>query len=420
MRTYRELFRTPEFTSLFLAYSGQIAAQTVSGLALSTLIYTATGSPLLSTLAMFGPSLAQVVGATTLLSGADRLPPRAVLTGMSLIFALSTAAQAIPGLPLWIIFTILLSQGVSAALGAGVCYGLLNEILPSEGYVLGSSVLSMSAGIMQICGYAVGGVLTTALSPRDALLIGAGLYAVASLAARVGLSQRSPRASGQTSAAETWRVNVNLWSSRPRRYVYLAFWLPCGLVVGCESLYVAYSPQGAGFLFAFGAFGMLVGDILTGRLLSRRHRERLGVPLLLLLATPYLIFVFRPPLPLALVAVTLATVGYSANWVFQERLLSLTPQELSGQALGLYTSGMRTMQGLGAAFAGAVAEATSASAGIATNAALAVVVALVLIPLLRSARGTLGPTERHKTDRSSAPAATTRDLSIPYDSGETA
>jgi hypothetical protein len=77
MRTYRELFRAPEFTPLFLTAAVQVGAQTLSGLALGTLIYLETGSPLLSALAMFGPSLAQVIGATTLLSAADRLPPRA-------------------------------------------------------------------------------------------------------------------------------------------------------------------------------------------------------------------------------------------------------------------------------------------------------------------------------------------------------
>lgn len=80
MRTYRELFRAPEFMPLFLASSVQVAVQTMSSLALSTLIYTATGSPLLSALATFGPSLTQVVGASTLLSASDRLPPRAVMS----------------------------------------------------------------------------------------------------------------------------------------------------------------------------------------------------------------------------------------------------------------------------------------------------------------------------------------------------
>ena len=36
MRTYTEVFRAPEFTSLFVSSSLQVAASTVSGLALGT------------------------------------------------------------------------------------------------------------------------------------------------------------------------------------------------------------------------------------------------------------------------------------------------------------------------------------------------------------------------------------------------
>lgn len=47
-------------------------------------------------------------------------------------------------------------------------------------------------------------------------------------------------------------------------------------------------------LFAFAAFGMFLGDVTTGRLLAPRVRARLGIPFLLLLATPYLLFALRP------------------------------------------------------------------------------------------------------------------------------
>ncbi|MCG5213500.1 MFS transporter [Streptosporangium sp. KLBMP 9127] len=383
MRTYRGLFRAPEFTPLFLTSAGQITAQTVSGLALGTLVYTATGSPLLASLAMFGSALGQVIGATTLLSAADRLPPRVTLTGLAVVSGLGIAAQAIPGLPIWVIFGISLVLGTLAALGGGVRYGLLNEILERDGYLLGRSVLNISAGIVQICGFAAGGLLITALSPRGALLTGAVSYLASAAVARFGLSHRPPRATGRPSAIVTWRTNVRLWSSKPRRNVYLALWVPNGLIVGCESLYVPYSPRHAGLLFACGAVGMLVGDVWAGRFVSRRWRERLGVPLCLLLAVPYLIFALDPPLPLAIAAVTVATVGYSAGLVLQERLMDLTPDELSGQALGLHSSGMITMQGLSAALAGAVAQYTTASTAMAVMAAASVVVTLILAPGLR-------------------------------------
>ncbi|MCD9902209.1 MFS transporter [Streptomyces sp. MT29] len=388
MRTYRELFRTPEFLPFFTTVSVQVAAQTASGLALGTLVYASTGSPLLSALAMFGPSLAQVAGALTLLSAADRLPPRATLTGLALLFALGTGVQALPSLPLWAAFAVLLALGVASSLGGGVRYGLLNEILPRHGFLLGRSVLNMSVGTMQIAGFAVGGVLVTALSTRGTLLVGAGLYVLAAAGARFGLTARPPRATGRASVRETWRTNALLWSSAPRRSVYLALWVPNGLVVGCESLYIAYAPGHAGLLFACGALGMLAGDTLVGRFVPGRWRARLGAPLrLLLAAAPYLLFALDPGVPVVVVAVVLASVGFSASLLLQERLMALTPEELSGHALGLSSSGMLAMQGVGAALAGSVAQLTSPGTGMAAVAALSLAVTVALAPGLRAGRG---------------------------------
>jgi predicted MFS family arabinose efflux permease len=385
MRTYRELFRTPEFTPLFTAASVQVAASTVSGLALGVLVYAATNSPLLSALSMFGSSFAQVLGAMALLSAADRLPPRAAMTGLALIFGLGTAALAVPGLPLWALFAIVLGLGVVASLGGGVRYGLLNEILPKDGYLLGRSVFNMSVGVQQVCGFAVGGVLVTVLSPRGTLLIGAVLYLAAAAVAWFGLSARPPRAAGRPSVTETWRTNGRLWSSKPRRYIYLALWVPNGLIVGCESLFVPYSPEHAGLLFAFAALGMLAGDTMAGRFVPQRWRDRLGAPLRLLLAVPYLVFLLYPPLPVAVAAVVLASIGYAASLLLQEQLMAITPEEMSGQALGLQSSGVLTMQGVGAALAGAVAQLTSPSTAMAVMAAASVAVTLALAPrLLRS------------------------------------
>jgi MFS family permease len=378
MTGYRSLLRTPEFTPLFLGAAAQTAAQTVGGLALGTLVYRATGSPLLSAVSMFGPSLAQVLGATVLLSGADRLPPRTALSAIALTFAAGTAVQALPGLPVGAVFGVLLVLGLVASLGGGVRWGLLNEILAGGGYLPGRSLFNMMSGLMQIAGFATGGALLGALSPRICLLLSAALYLLAALTLRLGLSARPPRTAGRTSPAATWRTNALLWSSRPRRLTYLGLWLPNGLVVGCESLYVPYAPHAAGTLFACGAFGMFTGDVTVGRLLPRAVRRRLATPLLLLLATPYLAFGAHPPLPVAAVCVTVASAGFGASLVQQERLMELTPDELAGQALGLHSSGMLTMQGVSAALAGAVAQLTSPAAGMTAMAAGSVCVTLSL------------------------------------------
>jgi MFS family permease len=392
MRSYGDLFRTREFTPLFLSSSFKSAASTMSGLALGTLVYRATDSPLLSALSMFGPSLVQVVGAATLLSAADRLPPRATMAGVACAFAVGTAALAVTGLPVGALFGLILLLGLVGSLAGGVLWGLLNEILTKDGYLLGRSVFNMMSGLTQITGYASGGVLVAVLSPRATLLIAAGLYLAAALTARLGLGRRAPRAAGRPTVARTWRTNARLWSSPPRRTVLLLLWIPNGLVVGCESLYVSYAPSRAGVLFACAAFGMFVGDVTAGRLLPPGARARLGIPMLLLLAGPYLLFALHPGVGVAAACAALASVGFGSSLIQQERLMALTPDELGGHALGLHSAGMLTMQGVSAVLAGSLAQLTSPGTGMAVMAVMSIAVTLTLALLLGRAEGRVART----------------------------
>ncbi|WP_316769508.1 MFS transporter [Streptomyces sasae] len=386
MRSYRTLFRTPEFTPFLLSFAAFAAAMTIGGLALGTLVFRATGSPLLSAVSMFGPQLAQLLGGAFLLSGADRLPPRAILTGLSLAFAACTALQALPGLPVAVIFAVLLAQGLISSLGGGVRGGLMNEILPKDGYVLGRSAFNMIWGLIQVTGFAAGGALLTLLPPRTCLLLAAALYATSALVTRLGLTARPPRSTGRPSVSATWRTNAVLWSARPRRLTYLGLWVPNGLVVGCDSLFVSYDPGSAGTLYACGALGMFAGDMTVGRLVPPALRPRLDIPLRLLLAAPYLVFALRPGVALAAVCVTVAAVGFAASLVLQERLMSLTPDDLAGQALGLYGVGMSAMQGVGAALAGSVAELTSPARAMTLMACASLAVTLALATAARRER----------------------------------
>ncbi|MEU3860466.1 MFS transporter [Streptomyces sp. NPDC028722] len=383
MRSYRTLFRTPEYTPFLLSFAAFAAAQTIGGLALGTLVLRATGSPFLSAVSMFGPQLAQLAGATFLLSGADRLPPRGILSGIALAFAAGTTVLALPGLPVRAVFAVLLLQGLVASLGGGVRGGLLNEILTKDGYVLGRSVYNMLWGLTQTAGFATGGTLLALLSPRTCLLLAAGLYLLAALVTRLGLTARPPRSAGRPSVSATWRTNALLWSSRPRRLTYLGLWVPNGLVVGSDSLYVAYAPGAAGTLYACGALGMFVGDMAVGRLVPPSVRRRIATPLRLLLAVPYLFFVLRPGVALSAVAVTVASVGFAASLVLQERLMSLTPDDLAGQALGLHATGMAAFQGVGATLAGTLAQLTSPATAVTLMAAGSVITTLTLAVLGR-------------------------------------
>lgn len=356
MRTYRDVFGVPEFTPLFAAVSLQAAAVTVEGLALGTLVYASTGSPLLSALAMFGSSFAQVVGAATLLSAADRVPPRGAMTGLGLVFAGGAVLLALPGMPVWALLAITVATGLANSAGGGIRWGLVSEILPDGTYVFGRSVFNMSSGVMQIAGFAAGGALVNLVSPRGALLSAAGLFLASAAVAGLALSPRPPRAAGRPSVIETLRVNARLWSLPARRYLYLALWVPNGIIVGCEALYIPYAPRSSGALFIAAALGMLAGDTTMGRFVPRQWRQTLATPLRLLLAAPYLLFILRPPITLAVIAVGVASFGYSACLPLQDHLVAVTPEQMRGQALGLHSSGMLTMQAVGAALTGAIAQ----------------------------------------------------------------
>ena len=95
MVTYRQIFARPEFRVVLATFAVTVAAMTVKMLALSALVYAQTGSPLLSAVAFLAGFLPQAVGALTLMSLADRLPPRAALAWWRV--AQKTIASLCPG-----------------------------------------------------------------------------------------------------------------------------------------------------------------------------------------------------------------------------------------------------------------------------------------------------------------------------------
>ncbi|MFV2086435.1 MFS transporter [Micromonospora sp. LOL_021] len=386
MRTYSELFAVREFRHLFLANCAGIAAHTSSSLALGALTYATTGSALLTALSMFGAPLAGVLGSVTLLSAADSVPPRRAMTIAALVALAGAAAQAVPGLPLWARFAIIGLVTYVASITAGARWALINDILPGGAYVLGRSTMNASVGIMQIAGFGVGGVLLVWLSPYQVFLVAAGLRAVAAAMVWFGLTERPTRTTERTSTARTWRVNRELWADPGRRSLLLNLWLPNGLVVGCEALFVPYAGDRAGFLFAAGALGMLAGDVLVGRFLPPEARQRAVLPLRLLLPVPYLVFLLRPELPVAMLLALIASVGFAASLPLQERLIAHSPTYARGQVLGLQQNGMLAGQAVCAIVAGTVADHLPVHQSVAVLAGLSLVATGLLAPGLRRTR----------------------------------
>jgi MFS family permease len=359
MVTYREVFALREFRALFTTSAISVAGGTMKMLALSALVYAHTGSPLLAAIAYLGGFLPQAVGALTLLSLADRLPPRAALVTWRLVHAGVVAVLALGVLPVWGMLALVLVAGLGEAIAGAIGATVVVDVLAGGAYVLGRSVLNASVGAMQIIGYAAGGTLLALTGPTGAFWAAAGLGLVTATITRFGLKRRPPRTTGQASLAATWRGNRVLFGHTPARRLLLAQWVPNGLIVGAEAMFIPYAGNAGGALFAAAAGGMLLGDLVIGRWTGPALRARLGLPLYGLLAVPYLAFAFRPGAVAAAALVAVASFGYGGTLTIQERFLAVVPDDLLGQALGLAGSGMLTMQAIAATVVGVLAEVTT-------------------------------------------------------------
>ncbi|MEU9234716.1 MFS transporter [Streptomyces subrutilus] len=378
---YRDLLRTGEFAGLYAGFTLTAAATTLAGFALGTLVDQQTHSPFLTAVSMYGATFATVLGALTLMSVADGKRPRRTLVVLQSLSLAGMAVQALPGLPLAVRFAALLVLGFFQSLGTGTRMGLLAEVVPDSSYALARSLMNITAGGTAILGYATGAVLLRFLTPRGVFVVAAALTALALIVVAATVREHSIRLTRRPGLRRTWSANAALFADPGRRLLLLNLWVPNGLVVGCEALFISYDPGHAGTFLAAGSAGMLLGDLTVGRLLSAERRRRCAFGLRLLLAVPYLLFVLDPPVLLGAVAVFVAGAGFAATLPLQERLLELTPDPVRGQVQGVEAAGRMTWQGIGAALAGGAAQY------LGPGTAITAVAAVSLAVTLASARG---------------------------------
>ncbi|MDX3355476.1 hypothetical protein PV703_19630 [Streptomyces sp. ME01-24h] len=381
-RRYRDLLRNSEFAGLYAGFTLTVAAGALSGLALGTLVDRQTRSPFLTAVSMYGATFATVLGALTLMSVADGNRPRRTLVSLQCVSLLGAGAQAVPGLPLTGRFGLLLLLGFFQSLGTGTRMGLLAEVVPSSAYALARSLMNITSGGMAVLGYALGAVLLRCLSPQGVFVIATGLTGAGLIAVAATVRERSVRMTRRPGLRRTWTTNAALFSHSGRRALLLNLWVPNGLVVGCEALFISYDAGHAGAFLAAGSAGLLLGDLAVGRLLTAGQRRRCAFALRLLLAVPYLLFAGHPPVLPATAAVFLASAGFAATLPLQEQLLALTPDPVRGQVQGVESAGRMTWQGIGAAIAGGTAQYLTPGAAITATAALSIAVTVLSRPFV--------------------------------------
>ncbi|MET8048960.1 MFS transporter [Streptosporangium sp. NPDC005286] len=433
--TYTEVFASGEFRVLFGSFTLLVAGDQVKMLALSALVYARTGSPGLSAAAYMLGFLPYAVGATFLLSLADRIRPRALMIMGELLRVVTCLLIAFAGLSVWAMLALVLVTGLFSPVFGAARIALLPDLLPGDAFVLGRSVLTVTSAGAQIGGLAVGGGILAATGPSGALAATAALSVLAAVVLRFGLPDfparnaeaggraedddaptgaeggrpagdgavrdggspassptgeaerggvRTKQARGRGAVWETLRVNRVLLADTRIRGLLLAQWLPVAFVTGGEAVLVPYLGSTAGYALAAASAGLAVGSFVVGRLVSPSGRERLAFPMAVASGLPLLVFALQPGLGGAALLVLLATVASTAYELgLQRRFVEAVPESIRGQAFGLASAGMMSGQALGAALVGVAAELTSPHMAIVLAGATVVCCSLALHRSLR-------------------------------------
>ncbi|WP_338673027.1 MFS transporter [Streptomyces sp. SCSIO 30461] len=362
---YRDVFVVAEFRAVFAAHALSLLGVVISEIALTVLVYDLTGSPLLSALTFALGFLPYLVGGTLLAGVADRYPARRVLVVCDLVCAGCVALMVLPSTPVAALLALRCAVAAVAPVFNGTRMATLADILGhGERFVLGRSLVRIVAQSAQLVGFGIGGVLLTLVPARGAIAITAVTFLGSAALLRFGTGRRPARmgSGGGTLLRESLEGARLVFRDRRLRLLTLMFWVPPMFAVAPEALAAPYADRiGAGgaalgLLMCALPVGHIAGELLAGSALSGAVRSRSVLPLAVCSLLPLLVYTVRPGLPLAVLVLLLAGLGSAYSLGLDQWYVAAVPEELRGRAMTLLTAGMMTLQGLGMAAAGVVAE----------------------------------------------------------------
>ena len=380
--TYRSLFSERQFTALFIAQAISLTGDQLARVAIATLVFSETGSALLTALVYAVTYLPWLVGGPLLGGLADRLPRRAVMVSCQLTSAVLVALMAVPGMPLIalaaLLFVVILAESPFLSARAS----LLVDVLPDDRYVLASAMNQLTIQAAQVVGFAAGGALIRLIGPRDALLVNALSFLVSAALVRFGVRVHGAIASVQLGNSwERMKTGAKVVFGDPRlRGLVLLGWLATFWVVpeGLAAPYAKGDSTAIGLLLASQPIGSVVGGVVLSRLVRPATRLEVMGWLAVMSCLPLVFFFTTPPLPLAVGLLVISGIGTTYNLPANAAFMQALPAERRGQAFGLVSAGLVAGQGISIALAGACAELTSPGVVIGVAGVLGVAAALSL------------------------------------------
>jgi MFS family permease len=393
---YRDALRVPEFRALFAAYTVSMLGDIVAAVALTVLVFDRTGSSFLAGVTFTLAFVPYLFSGALLSSLVDRVPPRRLMIGCDLLSAAIVALMASSAVPVWALLALLFVLGLISPVAGGMRNRLLVVVLPGGAFIAGRSLFRIVAQSAQVVGNAAGGILIALTSPRGALLIDCVSFLVSALVVRAATRARSPLggAAGEMNVLRDSLAGASAVLSDPRiRRVLLLGWLVPTCAVAPEALaapYVAHlglSEGAAGWWLAAIPTGMLVGELVAIWFVPPAWRLRLIGVLAAATFVPLLAFAVEPGLAVALPLLFVS--GLCGAWILGQDalILEVTPERLLGRVFSVNQAGLISLQGLGFALAGALAEVVPPHVAIVIAAVTGLGIVAALAPGIRAPSG---------------------------------
>jgi MFS family permease len=389
--TYRQVFASGEFRTVFTADVFSLIGDQIAAVAVAVLFYQRSGSALLAALGYATAYAPWLLGGPLLAAWAERYPGRSVLVGCDLARAALIGLALIPGMPLLGMGLLVLAAAMLAPPFDAARSALLPQVLPDERYAAAMSLRDAVHQTAQLIGFAAGGALVLLLSAHGALAIDALTFAFSGLVLRLGLRHRpAPTLSDGEEQPSLWTETVagfRIVRAEPLlRGPLLLGVVGAAYAIVPEAIAPAYAaslgqgPQAVGLIMGAVAGGAVIGELLMGRLAAPSLRQRLMYPLALVGTTPLLIVVLRPGLTasLALFAACGAASSYqvAANVTFARA----APPAARARVFGVATWGMYGGQLVAIVLAGAAAQVLAPATVVAGGAVLGAVLVVAIAP----------------------------------------
>jgi hypothetical protein len=385
--TYREVLGVREFRGLLISDGLSTLGDQIARIAVALLVLERSGSAFLASATYAASYLTWLVGGPLLSALPDRYPRRRVMVICDLVRMVLIACLAVPGLPLWVVFTVLILVGLLSPPSDAARSALLADVLTGERYVVANALSNAVGQAGQVGGFVAGGALVGLIGVEGALLADAGTFLVSALLLLTMVKEhRVVREAGSmpgTALSEALAGARLVWRSRRLRTLLLWGLLSAGSVIAAEGLAVAISdqqgggPLAAGILTASVPAGFLIGSWLLLRVPSSR-REQLFPALVAITCVPLLATPFLDSLVLISLLWVLSGCGNALQLVANSSFVQAVPVHLRGRAFGVAGTLLMVLQGVVLLGAGALAEVTEPRVPIAALALFS----LLLVPIL--------------------------------------